>query len=256
NPLTARVMVNRIWLHHFGSGLVRTPSDFGMRSDPPTHPELLDYLASRFVAEGWSVKQMHRLIMLSSTYQQGSADNPQYSRADPENRLLWRVSRRRLDFEELRDGLLAVSDKLDLTAGGPAVELTAAPFSGRRTVYGFIDRQNLPGMFRTFDFASPDTSTAQRHATTVPQQALFLLNSPFVLEQARTLVRQPDIAGAAEGAARIQKLYRRIHGRGADGEEQGLGQRYLEAARGEAGLGPWERYAQVLLLANEFMFVD
>jgi cytochrome c553 len=262
NPLTARVLVNRVWQHHFGQGLVRTPSDFGLRSDPPTHPELLDYLAWRFMEDGWSVKKLHRLIVLSRAYQQSSADRTDGERIDPDNRLLWRMNRRRLDFEAMRDALLAASGALDRTAGGPAVDLTKAPFAGRRTVYGFIDRQNLPGMFRTFDFASPDTSTAQRHTTTVPQQALFLLNSPFVLEQARTLVRQPDIAGAAEGEARIQKLYRRVYGRAADRAEVALGLRYLEAARAEPGpagaegLGPWERYAQVLLLANEFLFVD
>jgi hypothetical protein len=129
-------------------------------------------------------------------------------------------------------------------------------------VYGFIDRQNLPGLFRTFDFASPDTSTGERHTTTVPQQALFLLNSPFVLQQARTLVRQPDVAGAPAGVARVQKLYRRVYARAADRDEVALGLRYLEAARAEPGpagaqgLDAWERYAQVLLLANEFAFVD
>jgi mono/diheme cytochrome c family protein len=256
NPLTARVLVNRVWQHHFGQGLVRTPSDFGLRSEPPTHPELLDYLAWRFMEDGWSIKKLHRRILLSRAYQQSSADRAEGERLDPDNRLLWRMNRRRLDFEAMRDALLVASGALDRTAGGPAVDITKAPFTGRRTVYGFIDRQNLPGMFRTFDFASPDTSTAQRHATTVPQQALFLLNSPFVLEQARALVRQPDIAGAAEGESRVQKLYRRVYGREADREEMALGMRYMEAARGEAGLGPWERYAQVLLLANEFMFVD
>ncbi len=262
NPLTARVLVNRIWQHHFGKGLVRTPGDFGLRSEPPTHPELLDNLAWRFMEDGWSVKRLHRLIVLSRAYQQGSQERADGERIDPDNRLLWRMNRRRLDFEAMRDALLAVSGALERTAGGAAVDITAAPFPGRRTVYGFIDRQNLPGVFRTFDFASPDTTTPQRHMTTVPQQALFLLNSPFVLQQARTLVRQPDVAGAPEGAARVQALYRRAYGRPADREEVALGLRYLEAARtepgleGAAGLDPWARYVQVLLLANEFMFVD
>jgi hypothetical protein len=262
NPLTARVLVNRVWLHHFGKGLVQTASDFGLRSESPSHPELLDYLAWRFTEDGWSVKRLHRLILLSRAYQQGSQDRADGQRVDPENRLLWRMNRRRLDFEALRDGLLAVSGSLDRAAGGPAVDITKAPFTGRRTVYGFIDRQNLPGLFRTFDFASPDTSAGERHTTTVPQQALFLLNSPFVLQQARTLVRQPDVAGAPAGVARLQKLYRRVYGRAADRDEVALGLRYLEAARAEPGpagapgLDAWERYAQVLLLANEFAFVD
>jgi hypothetical protein len=155
NPLTARVFVNRVWSYHFGAPFVRTPSDFGVRSDPPTHPELLDYLAARFTAERWSVKKLHKLIMLSSAYQQASEDNPKAVRIDPANQWLWRMNRRRLDFEALRDTLLAVSGRLDLTIGGRGVDITTEPFTGRRTVYGFVERQNLPGLFRTFDFASP-----------------------------------------------------------------------------------------------------
>src|SRR5262249_30008799 len=166
NPLTARVFVNRLWLYHFGTGLVTTPGDFGLRSDPPSHPELLDYLAWRFMEEGWSIKKMHRLVLLSRVYQQSSADQEAGRRTDPENRLLWKYPRRRLDFEALRDSLLFVSGKLDLRMGGAAVDITAAPCSGRRTVYAFIERQNLPGVFRTFDFASPDTTTPQRYQTT------------------------------------------------------------------------------------------
>ncbi|MCC6420030.1 MAG: PSD1 domain-containing protein [Gemmataceae bacterium] len=262
NPLTARVLVNRVWQHHFGHGLVRTPGDFGLRSEPPTHPELLDWLARHFTEDGWSVKRLHRLILLSRTYQQSSADDAAGLKADPDNRLLWRMNRRRLDFEALRDRLLFVAGNLDRKAGGPAVDLTRAPYTGRRTVYGFIDRQNLPGLFRTFDFASPDTATPQRHSTTVPQQALFLLNSPFVLEQARGVIRCPDVAGVEGDEARVQRLYRRIYARPADRDEAALGLRFLDAARAEAGsvegpvLGAWERYAQVLLLANEFAFVD
>ena len=184
NPLTARVLVNRVWMHHFGQGLVRTPSDFGLRSEPPSHPELLDYLASRFVAEGWSIKKLHRWILLSSTYQQSSEDRPDARAKDPENLLVWRMNRRRMDLEALRDSLLFVAGQLDETIGGPAVNIVTAPFSKRRTVYGLIERQNLPAFFRTFDFATPDGHSPQRFTTTVPQQALFLMNSPFVIEQA------------------------------------------------------------------------
>jgi hypothetical protein len=263
NPLTARVLVNRVWLHHFGAGLVRTPSDFGLRSDAPTHPELLDYLAWRFVDDGWSIKKLHRLIMLSRVYQQTSVPTLQAVQVDPENRLLAVMNRRRLEFEGLRDALLAVSGKLDGTPGGRAVDLFTTPFTGRRTVYGFIDRQNLPGVLRTFDFASPDSSTAQRYLTTVPQQALFLMNSPFVMEQARSLVARTEITSCAEPESRIQQLYRLVYGRAAEREEVGLALRFLEGAgsspptAGESRLlNPWERYAQVLLLANEFVFVD
>ncbi|MEX1097952.1 MAG: PSD1 and planctomycete cytochrome C domain-containing protein [Planctomycetales bacterium] len=196
NPLTARVFVNRVWLQHFGRGLVETPSDFGTRAEPPSHPELLDHLAAEFVAGGWSIKRLHRRILLSRTWRQASADRPDCRSIDPENRLLWRMNRRRLDLEALRDGLLAAGGALDSTLGGPSISLTDAPFTPRRTVYGFIDRQNLPGLFRTFDFASPDAHTPQRHLTTVPQQGLFLLNSPFVLEQAERAAGDGDVASS------------------------------------------------------------
>jgi hypothetical protein len=258
NPLTARVLVNRLWLHHFGAGLVRTPSDFGLRSEPPTHAGLLDYLAWRFVEDGWSIKKMHRLIMLSRVYQQTSDDRSDASALDPENRYLWKFNRQRLDLEALRDSLLAASGKLDLKMGGPAVDILQAPFSGRRTLYGFIDRQNLPGLFRMFDFASPDTSSPQRHQTTVPQQALFLLNSPFVLEQARHLLRRPEMTLQASSEDRVRNLYRLVYGRLPDRDEVSLAARFLAGAEAavSTGLTPWERYAQALLLANEFVFVD
>jgi hypothetical protein len=263
NPLTARVIVNRVWQHQFGAGLVRTPSDFGLRSEPPTHPELLDYLAWRFMEDGWSLKKLHRLIMLSRVYQQSSVPDAETVRADPENRLLGAMNRRRLEFEALRDSLLAVSGRLDRKPAGRAVDLFTAPFTGRRTVYGFIDRQNLSGVLRTFDFASPDSTTARRFSTTVPQQALFLMNSPFVMEQARHLVSRTEIAACKEPETRIQALYRLVSGRAADRSELDLALRFLETADSSQGsqepaskLNAWEQYAQVLLLANEFVFVD
>jgi hypothetical protein len=258
NPLTARVLINRLWLHHFGAGLVNTPSDFGLRSEFPTHPELLDYVAWRFMADGWSIKKMHRRIMLSRVYQQSSADNPEDAKIDPENRLMWKFQRRRLDLEALRDTLLAVSGKLDGKMGGPAVDILEAPFSGRRTVYGFIDRQNLPGLFRTFDFASPDATSPQRYQTTVPQQALFLLNSPFILEQTRRLLKRPELVSESDAAKKIQSLHRLVYGRAADTDEVRLGERFLAQndPPDTKGLTAWERYGQVLLLANEFVFVD
>jgi hypothetical protein len=254
NPLTARVLVNRIWMHHFGAGLVRTPSDFGLRSEPPTHPELLDYLARTFMDESWSIKKLHRLIVLSRVYQQSSIPDPRTFRADPDNRLLGAMPRRRLEFEALRDALLAVSGQLDGKAGGRSVDLFATPFTGRRTVYGFIDRQNLPGVLRTFDFASPDSSTPQRYHTTVPQQALYLMNNPFVMEQARHLVARPEIAACAKADERIQKLYRLVYGRPADPNEVALAFHFLDAHPGSPSA--WEQYSQVLMLANEFVFVD
>jgi hypothetical protein len=219
NPLTARVMVNRVWLQHFGRGLVATPSDFGLRSDPPTHPELLDWLAWHFMEEGWSIKKLHRRIMLSAVYQQTSDENPAAAKIDPANLLWWKMNRHRLEFEALRDSLLAASGKLDPTMGGQPVDIIGQPFSARRSVYGYIDRQNLPGVLRTFDFASPDTTSSQRFFTTVPQQALFLLNSPFVVEQARSLVTNTLFQKISREPERVDFLYRKLFQREPDKTE-------------------------------------
>jgi hypothetical protein len=210
NPLTARVLVNRLWLHHFGEGLVRTPSDFGLRSDPPTHPELLDWLARRFVEGGYSVKAVHRLVMLSSTYRQSAEGAPEGRRVDPSNRLWGRFSRRRLDFEELRDAFLAVSGELDRALGGRAVNLTSRPFSRRRSVYGLVDRLNLPSVYRVFDFPSPDAHSPRRAGTITAPQALFLMNSPFVQERAQRLAAR---SLPKEAEDRVAELYRLVFGR-------------------------------------------
>jgi hypothetical protein len=252
NPLTARVMVNRVWGHLFGQGIVRTPSDFGVRSDPPTHPELLDWLAARFVESGWSVKQLHRLIVTSRTYRQTSAV-PELAKQDPENRLIGRMGRKRLTWEGLRDNLLLAAGRLDAAVGGRSVDLFKAPFATRRAVYGFIDRQNLPGTFRSFDMALPDTHAPQRFTTTVPQQALFLMNAPFVQEQARALAAR---ANESDPAKRIAALYRLTYSRAPTTDEAALATEFVKAAGDEKGLSPWEQLAQVLLLGNEFAFVD
>lgn len=224
NPLTARVIVNRVWMHHFGFGLVRTPSDFGFRGDPPTHPELLDYLAVKFVESGWSLKKLHRLIMMSAAYRQASADNESARKLDPENLLLWRMNRRRLEIESVRDSMLAAAGRLDLTSGGVPFALTAEPFVPRRSVYGFIERGRVPAMLNAFDFAPPDQHAPMRFVTTVPQQALFYLNSPFVAEQARHLATRAD---APSPAARIQKLYRFVFGRAPEARELQAGLKFL-----------------------------
>jgi mono/diheme cytochrome c family protein len=274
NPVTARVMVNRVWMEHFGEPLVSTPSDFGLRSNPPTHPELLDWLASSFTAgdfptpnaqhpapaKPWSLKALHRLLVLSNTYRQASFDRPACRTKDPENRLLWRANRRRLDLEAMRDSMLAVSGRLDPTMYGRPVDVAGDFTSGRRTVYGMVDRQGLPGLFRAFDFASPDASAERRPRTTVPQQALFGLNSPFVLQQARTLAARPEVTRETDPAARVAALYRLILSREPKPAEVTGSLRFLQpgvtpAANGKL-LSPWELYAQVLLLTNEFMFVD
>jgi len=269
NPLTARVFVNRVWMNHFGAGLVRTPSDFGLRGDRPTHPELLDYLASRFIAGGWSIKQLHREIMLSSTYRQAGANLVAVQNAlavarktDPENTLLWTMNRRRLDWESLRDALLMGSGQIDLTMGGSSVDLFAPPFSSRRSIYGFIDRQNLPSVLRTFDFAPPDASSPQRHQTTVPQQALFLMNGPFLKQAVKHLAALPSLTRITSHTERVDALHLLLYGRHASPDEIEIAQKYLaydttqDKADPEKYLSPWEEYLQVLLLSNEFMFVD
>jgi mono/diheme cytochrome c family protein len=258
NPLTARVIVNRVWMHHFGEGLVRTPGDFGARSDPPSHPELLDWLASRFIEDGWSLKKLHRRILLSSVWRQGSADRPTEAAADPENRLLWRANRRRLDFESMRDTFLSLAGRLDPAVGGPPVDIVSAPFSGRRSVYGFIDRQNVPGLFRVFDVASPDASCPRRYVTTVPQQALYLLNSPFVLEMAKALATRPEVRASDDPRQRIAALHRLVFAREPRESEIELALKYI-VAQPEAKDGKpdgWARYAQVLLFTSEFAFLD
>jgi hypothetical protein len=284
NPLTARVFVNRVWQWHFGKGLVSTPSDFGTRSDPPTHPDLLDYLASQFMASGWSPKALHRLILVSSTYQQSSTPRPNEMVRDPDNRLLWRFNRQRLDFEAMRDSLLATSGALEVQIGGRPVQDATLPAGARRTLYGFIDRQNLDGLYRTFDFAVPDASSPRRFVTTVPQQALFLMNSPFLHEQARRLAAligqeailpSHGIAGETRDAAAqsVGRLYRRVLGRLPSPDELAVATAFIrrqatdasagfafgksiKTVRDDAPLAPWEQLAQVLLLTNEFMFVD
>src|SRR6185436_10007668 len=212
NPLTARVMVNRVWQHHFGDGFVSTPDDLGNQSVPPTHPELLDWLASRFMDDGWSIKKLHKLILMSTTWQQSSRNNPQFAEKDPFNRLLWRANVRRLEFEPLRDALLSIGGSLDLTIGGHPIDLTAGTriphgretlnalnlaqtgsrlsIAPRRTVYGFVDRVNLEEVLNTFDFPTPGTTMGRRYETTVPQQALFLMNSSIVIEQVRNIVNR------------------------------------------------------------------
>jgi hypothetical protein len=230
NPLTARVMVNRVWTWHFGRGLVATTSDFGLRADPPTHPELLDWLAMRFMDEGWSLKKLHRMIMLSGVYQQSSAENEAGLMKDPENRSLWRFSPRRLDFESMRDSLLLASGELDLTMGGRPVEMFTQPFAGRRSVYGRVDRQFLPGTFRTFDFASPDLHTPERIDTTVPQQALFMMNSAFVVERARALANRADVVAIAAPAKRVGRLYEIVYQRRPTAGQVAEGVEYVSSA--------------------------
>ncbi len=262
NPLTARVMVNRVWAHHFGVGLVATPSDFGVRSEPPSHSELLDWLACRFVHEGWSLKQLHRLILLSSTYQQAAtpaSDPTTVARVDPGNRLLGHFPRQRLDFEVLRDSMLAASGELDLAAGGRSFDLETNPVVPRRTIYGRVDRKFVPAALRAFDFANPDTHAPQRHTTTVPQQALYLLNSDWIMDRAKAVAHRVLAAGDSPGAAeRVTRLYSFVHQRPPSDREQALGLAFLNpgGADPDSTVPTLEQLAQVLLFSNEFSFVE
>jgi hypothetical protein len=258
NPLTARVYVNRVWGHLFGNGLVRTPSDFGVRSDPPTHPELLDWLATRFVEDGWSTKSLIRRIVLSDVYQQSSQPSPAVANADPANFLLSHQNRKRHDFETLRDSILVVSGELNRTAYGRSVDLFSTPFTTRRTLYGSIDRQNLPGTLRAFDFASPDQHVPQRFQTTVPQQALYLLNAPFVVERAKALA----LRAKAKPETKVDELFRLTLGRMPTTEEKTAAEEFLTQKpgwgflRSKSMATPLEQLTQVLLLSNEFAFAE
>jgi hypothetical protein len=248
NPLTARVIVNRVWHWHFGAGLVATASDFGARGTAATHPELLDWLAGEFIAHGWSLKKLHRQILLSATWQQSAqgggqnSANPDSSapRAalslDPGNALLWRANRRRLGFEELRDSLLAVAGRLDEdVSGGRPLDLTRNNVR-RRTVFGAVDRVTLPGFYRYFDFPGADAHVSERHETIVAQQALYLMNNGFVMEQASHVARRSAIAGDDDAAARIERLYRIALGRGPRSDERALGLEFIKSKTVSVGL--------------------
>lgn len=248
NPLTSRVMANRIWLHHFGAGLVDTPGNFGKLGSPPSNPELLDYLSSRFVEYGWSMKKMHREIMLSATYALSSQYSERNYAVDPDNRLLWRANLQRVDVETMRDSLLAVAGKLDATIGGPALPLHDEK-NCRRTVYASISRANPDSFMRLFDFPDPNETSEQRMVTNVPVQELFFLNSGFVRKQAEALAER--LASAPAGPARIQASYELLFGRAPTPEEVRAGSAFLA----DKGAG-WREYLEVLLSSNEFNYIN
>lgn len=249
NPLTARVCVNRVWMHHFGEPLVENPGDFGLRTPQPVHHELLDYLAAFLIENGWRTKPLHELIMTSAAYQRASRI-PETDRmagqlqSDPDNRLFWHASRRRLDLEQMRDTMLFVSGRLDDTMFGRPKLITDTK-NHRRTVYAFVERQNLPNIIQTFDFANADTSTPRRTNTTVPQQALFAMNSDFMTESANRLAARTT----GDNSARIKQLYELTLGRAASDDEMALAAEFLAA-------GSLQQFAQVLLMSNELIFVD
>jgi hypothetical protein len=295
NPLTARVLVNRVWMHHFGEGFVPTPDDLGTMSEKPTHPELLDYLSSYVMENGWSLKKLHRLILHSRVYQESSHILPgeagqKYVDKDPYNKLLWRANVRRLDFESVRDSLLVFSGNMDRTFGGKPINLTDEPYSFRRSVYGYVDRGNLPELMAHFDFSKPDMTNSKRTSTVVPQQALFLMNSPMTVDIVRRIVARPEFANAPEAPGKIRALYEIIFQRYPTKAELAMAQQFLKTEaedaeansyvyqgakrRGGGGmsgrsaikndglrvsrraLNPWETFAQVLLLSNEAAYLN
>lgn len=275
NPLTARVMVNRVWGMLFGKPLVSTPSNFGLIGDKPTHPELLDDMALRFEAGGWSIKKLVRELVLSSTYRQASQPAPADLRVasaalkklpapkaaaavsgaavDPENRLLWHMNRRRFTIEQWRDSVLFVSGRLQ-EGGGPSQELTDLA-NVRRTLYARISRLKLNDLLMLFDYPDANVHAEKRATTTTPMQKLFLMNSPLMGEMAKGLAARVQSAGGTTDEQRVRYAYQLLYGREPLPEESRLGLAFLGRPEAE-GMPRWERYAQVLLVANEMLYLD
>jgi hypothetical protein len=251
NPLTARVIVNRIWQHHFGEGIVRTPNNFGKLGEAPSHPQLLDWLAQQFVEDGWSLKKLHRRIMLSATYQQSSVASSDQLRLDPDNRWLGRMNVRRLEAEAIRDAMLVASGQLDPRLGGPAKGDLNLP---RRSLYIQTVRQDRGNFSTLFDAANPEQSVEKRTVSTVAPQALFLLNSPFVRTQAEHLARRLREEVKGDDGQRIDLAYRWLYGRPASVEEVRIGGEFLNGSRETKTA--WNDYIRVLLCGNEFVYID
>ncbi len=251
-PLAARVIVNRIWKEHLGTGLVSTPSDFGSQGARPTHPELLDDLAERFVRNGWSLRWLHREIVSSATYRQSGRFDAKKHAIDPDNRWHWRANRRRLDVEAWRDAMLAVNGSLDRTRGGPALDLGDAKNS-RRTIYGVVKRRELHDLLRLFDFPDPTTHSAGRVPTTTALQQLYTLNSPLMRQQAQALVKRLKTDIPMGDDDRIRRAYGMLFGRTPTENQLRLAREFLGSPASDE---MWHQYAHVLLGSNEFLFVD
>jgi hypothetical protein len=291
NPLTARVMVNRVWQQLFGRGLVQTPNDFGVRGEKPSHPELLDFLAAEFMADGWSIKRLQRRIMLSRVYRLSSAATPETLALDPDNRWFARHRRRPLDAESIRDSVLAVSGRLDHSPGGPHPFPDVAswgytihhPFhavydSNRRSVYLMIQRARRHPFLALFDAADPNISTATRQATITPTQSLYLMNSPLIHDQADAMAERllasfgaDGVADAESAGSAIRHAYLLTVGRGPSEEEWTASKEFLtqarQALRSESGdqgavidataeRSAWAAFCRVMLTSNGFLYVD
>jgi hypothetical protein len=243
-PLAARVIVNRVWAWHFGKPLVATESDLGTQGEKPTHPELLDDLAARFIANGWSLKWLNREIMLSAAYRQSSRPRADGEAADPTNRLVWRMNPRRLDIEAYRDSLLEITGSLDDKAA-PLSEDLDSPENLHRTVYGRVSRGRLNTVLALYDFPDPTMSAPQRDLTTSPLQQLFVMNSPFMKQRAEDLVKRVD--SDADNAAKVRDMYRDVFDRDPSPKELDFALTYLDKST-------LPEYAQALLATNEVIF--
>lgn len=260
NPLTRRVVVNWVWQNHFGHGLVRTPDDFGTRGRPPAIPQLLDYLATVFAEDNWSLKALHRRIMLSDVYQQAALEDSSKRILDPDNELFWRMPRRRLEMEAMRDATLFVSGELDTTIGGRPIDLSANPITPRRSIYGFVNRDIVSSFSSTFDGANPNSCTAKRPDTNVPQQTLFALNSDFIQDRAGKLATLA-LAEAGDDQRRVRWLYQHTLSREPDASELGIAVGFIKSNTGdssdqESHAATWNQLAHALLATNEFVFID
>jgi hypothetical protein len=285
NPLTARVMVNRAWRGHFGQGLVRSVDNFGRLGERPTHPELLDWLALRFIDDGWSLKELHRRLMLTATYQMSTAFDDRAAAIDPENRLHWRADRRRMEAEVVRDSILAVSGRLDPAMGGSLLTSknreyvagtasvnTANYETRRRSIYLPVIRSALYEVFQAFDFADPSTQNGDRDTTTVAPQALFMMNSQLMLDESRVMAQGLLADAATDDAGRIETAYSRCYARPPNDMERtralAFVEHYQQAATsqplpgggtlevGELRLRAWQALCRVLLSANEFIYIE
>ncbi len=256
NPLTRRVVVNWVWRHHFGRGLVRTPDDFGTLGAPPTHPKLLDYLAAKLLEDGWSLKSLHRRIMLSAVYRQTSLGNDAGREKDPDNELLWRMPVRKLELESMRDALLAASGelKLDPRPGGRPFEEQPGKAVPRRSVYAFVNRDVISKLASAFDGADPSACTVKRPETMVPQQTLFALNSGYIQDRAKALADLPEIRSAGSDEERVRLLYQRTFARTPAAGELKTALDYISTAKDKQSA--WSGLAHALLAANEFHFID
>ena len=256
HQLTARVIVNRVWQYHFGRGIVNSPSNFGQLGDRPSHPELLEYLAGRLVANNGSLKALHREIMLSSAYQVSSRYSKTNLDADPENRLYWRANIRRLDAEAIRDSLLFVGGNLDMKIGGPSAPSTDE--HQRRTLYTKVSRFKLDQMLAAFDFPEASQTSERRDRTNVPLQRLYFLNGSLVWRQAEALAKRLEAEADLDDAERIRRVYLLLYGRPAVEREVSLALDFLGQVRKETPSpnSAWTQLGQVLLTANEFIFID